>query len=635
MPFLNYVLIITLIVGMSVVLYLFYKMNSITIVEETLPDNKKFSLERVSAVLLQKVDDLIDTNVEALNHNRKVTEQLMETKRATRISREECCQGKAEPRQYMLDLYYGYLIASDKLKTDPLYGFNEDTMNYMIPFDKPEKLSAAQKFHILLYCYTCTYGAEGFAKFIEAHGLCQPKMDDDYSVYYNITAEEIEEAYRNEHRVLENLTYEHKVRLCAWFAYQQLPGNRAIDDLLYQNIDGISCGVSGIPDSCYGFLDAELDTEDCDYLGDLPRYSYNSIWVNYAGKEVRMTFLGFYSEDNLETVCDRLYKFDARGQLNDEDCLMITRLANNDRLAIARPKSCASWAFVLRKNGTALKKRFEDQLDPSISQTVSILMKLFVRGYRTIVITGGTNTGKSTILRGLIRYIPKTVPVRIQEKELELIAYILYLDMNITAFQTTPGTSGQEITDFLKKFNTAINIVSEIAEATEATYFIQSTQVGSYSGISTNHANTTKDLIDSISAQYMSIMNFTKSEAVKTVAKAIDVDFHMGRDAFGNRYLERISLILPKEKPKLSEDLNEAWLQYINYQINDDELYTVIDLVSRDPDTEEYYFNDVIPDSVIQEMLPSLGKEDRLQLEELQKEMYRQVAERKGGATVD
>ena len=75
------------------------------------------------------------------------------------------------------------------------------------------------------------------------------------------------------------------------------------------NIDGISGGVSGLPES---FLSQVAQT-DGDYLGQIVEHKVpracDSIWIMFRGKSIRLAFLSFGTEAELKRVCQNIYKY--------------------------------------------------------------------------------------------------------------------------------------------------------------------------------------------------------------------------------------------------------------------------------------------------------------------------------------
>ena len=89
------------------------------------------------------------------------------------------------------------------------------------------------------------------------------------------------------------------------------------------NIDGVSGGVSGLPES---FLSQVAQTSDTDYLTQISEHrvprACDSIWIFFQGKSIRLAFLSFGTEAELKRVCQNIYKYNNPGQLSDTNSFL-------------------------------------------------------------------------------------------------------------------------------------------------------------------------------------------------------------------------------------------------------------------------------------------------------------------------
>ena len=87
--------------------------------------------------------------------------------------------------------------------------------------------------------------------------------------------------------------------------YEQYKGLGAIDEIRDMNIDGVSAGVSGVTGDFFEFSDFR------EQMNRKIRYqrNYESIWIFYKGKSIKLDFLGFESESELKRVCQIIYRY--------------------------------------------------------------------------------------------------------------------------------------------------------------------------------------------------------------------------------------------------------------------------------------------------------------------------------------
>ena len=224
------------------------------------------------------------------------------------------------------------------------------------------------------------------------------------------------------------------------------------------NIDGVSGGVSGLPES---FLSQVAQT-DGDYLDQIAEHKVpracDSIWIFFQGKSIRLAFLSFGTEAELKRVCQNIYKYNNPGQLSDTNGYKINEMKDGSRVVVVRPSFSETWAFFVRKFD--VKRATLEQLIRDDGKEDAIeLLKYLVKGARITSITGEQGSGKTTLLMGMIENIYETMNIRVQETAFELHLRKIYPTRNILTFRETDTISGQEGLDVQKKTDGSVNII--------------------------------------------------------------------------------------------------------------------------------------------------------------------------------
>lgn len=272
---------------------------------------------------------------------------------------------------------------------------------------------------------------------------------------YVITPEEINKIYEEENF---NLAFEDKLMVVVQRIYQKYKGYSSIDEVRDMNIDGISGGVSGLPES---FLSQVAQT-DSNYLNQVmdhkvPR-ACDSIWIFFQGKSIRLAFLSFGTEAELKRVCQNIYKYNNPGQLSDTNGYKINEMKDGSRVVVVRPSFSETWAFFVRKFD--VKRATLEQLIVFPGKEDAIdLLKYLVKGARIISLTGEQGCGKTTMLMGMIENIYETMNIRVQETAFELHLRKIYPTRNILSFRETDTISGQQGLDVQKKTDGSVNII--------------------------------------------------------------------------------------------------------------------------------------------------------------------------------
>ena len=425
------------------------------------------------------------------------------------------------------------------------YGVTETNISKAIPFDIPSLLTAQDKFDILLYAYKKDFGYEALTELIKKYNLGDLKyIEGETKPSYVITSNEIEDIYEKENVIL---TFSDKLNVVVQRIYQHYKGYSSIDEVRDMNIDGVSGGVSGLPES---FLSQVAQT-DGDYLNQIAEHKVpracDSIWIFFQGKSIRLAFLSFGTEAELKRVCQNIYKYNNPGQLSDTNGYKINEMKDGSRVVVVRPSFSETWAFFVRKFD--VKRATLEQLvrDPGKEDAIELL-KYLVKGARITAITGEQGSGKTTLLMGMIENIYETMNIRVQETAFELHLRKIYPTRNILTFRETDTISGQEGLDVQKKTDGSVNIIGEVATDPVASWMIQAAQVASKFTLFTHHAKTFPNLVTALRNSMLRTGVFTDEKtAEEQVIQVLNFDIHQIKDFRGKRYIERITECIPIE----------------------------------------------------------------------------------------
>lgn len=427
-------------------------------------------------------------------------------------------------------------------------GLNESTIDNYIPFHQRELLTAQDRFEIVLYLYSLRYEDEALSMLIDTYRLDEPKQSDELeqAAHYEITSDDIDELFYLEYRELD---FREKLDILVQRVYQQYKGFSVVDEIREQRIDGISGGVNGITDSEEEWRplrsDKSLDWGSRDEPEDEDGYVksrvWDSVWIFYKGKSIRLSFLSFGNESELKRVCQNIYKYNLPGQLSEANGYKVNEMKDGSRVVVVRPPFAESWAFFVRKfdlRSAALEQLIEgENTDLPIG-----LLKFLMKGSRITSITGSQGSGKTTLLMALVKHIYPSYTLRVQELSFELNLRKLYSTRNILTFRETEYISGQAGLDLQKKTDGTVNILGEVASDEVAAWMIQMAQVASLFTIFTHHAKTFRDLIESLRNSLLKTGMFRDEHVAEIqVVSVIDFDIHLRKSMTGQRYIERIT----------------------------------------------------------------------------------------------
>ncbi|CDD36645.1 aAA ATPase [Clostridium sp. CAG:356] len=504
--------------------------------EEVQKDEKTYTLDEMRDYIKKRLDEITKVNLYDIGLSEEELKRRKNKKYALKKALKGCTYGDVNDKRYVKELIFDLLSKE--------YGVNEANISSAIPFDMPSLLTPQDKFDILIYVYKKEFGYEALTQLIKRYNLATLKyLQGETKPCYVITDDEISEIFEKENITL---SFYDKLEIVVQRIYQHYKGYSSIDEIRDMNIDGVSGGVSGLPES---FLSQVAQT-DGDYLDQVAEHKVpracDSIWIFFQGKSIRLAFLSFGTESELKRVCQNIYKYNNPGQLSDTNGYKINEMKDGSRVVVVRPSMSETWAFFVRKFD--VKRATVEQWTGEMpgSDKVIDLLKFLVKGARITSITGEQGCGKTTLLMGMIENIYETMNLRITETAFELHLRKVYPTRNILSMRETDTISGQECLDVQKKTDGSVNIIGEVATDPVASWMIQSAQVASKFTLFTHHAKTFPDLVTALRNSMLRAGVFKNEKtAEEQVVQVLNFDIHLQKDFRGRRYIERVTECIP------------------------------------------------------------------------------------------
>ena len=267
-------------------------------------DDKTYTLDMMIKFTKKRIDEITKVNLYDLGLSEEELKRRKDKKYELKKALKGCTYGDVNDKKYVKELIFDILSKE--------YGVDETNVSKAIPFDIPSLLTPQDKYDIIIYMYQKEFGYEAWNTIMKKYNLATLKfVDGDTKPCYVVTPEEISDIYEKENYTL---TFQDKLMVVVQRIYQLYKGYSSIDELRDQNIDGISGGVSGLPES---FLSQVAQT-DANYLTKVmdhkvPR-SCDSIWIMYHGVSIR--------------TLDQLIKWDGK----DEAIALLTYLVKGARI---------------------------------------------------------------------------------------------------------------------------------------------------------------------------------------------------------------------------------------------------------------------------------------------------------------
>ena len=367
---------VVVVVAIAAIVHMIRK-NKNELVDGMEVDDKTYTLEKMIKFVKQRLDEITKINLYDIGLSEEELKRRRAKKYELKKALKGCTYGDVNDKKYVKELIYDLLSKE--------YGVDETNISKAIPFDTPSLLTAQDKFDVLIHEYKKNFAYEALTELIKKYDLARLKfVDGESKPCYVITDEEIDDIYEKEQI---HLDFDDKLQIVVQRIYQKYKGFSSIDEIRDMNIDGVSGGTSGLPES---FLSQVAQT-DGDYLkqameSKIPR-ACDAIWIFFQGKSIRLAFLSFGTEAELKRVCQNIYKYNNPGQLSDTNGYKINEMKDGSRVVVVRPSMCETWAFFVRKFD--VKRATLEQIVKFDGKDETIeLLKFLVKGARSIARPG-------------------------------------------------------------------------------------------------------------------------------------------------------------------------------------------------------------------------------------------------------
>src|SRR6266571_4756919 len=288
-------------------------------------------------------------------------------------------------------------------------------------------------------------------------------------------------------------------------------------------------------------------------ISDILVNRYNKVYVERAGK-LEITGLSFKDDQHLMQIIDRIVS--RVGRRVDESSPMVdARLADGSRVnAIIPPLALDGPCLSIRRFGRHVIT--QDEMIEYKTLTASMLrfLSACVQCKTTVLISGGTGSGKTTMLNALSRFIPEEERIITIEDTAELQLQ----QRHVVKFETRPPNLNKEggINQRML-LRTALRmrpdriIVGECRGA-EALDMLQAMNTGVEGSMSTVHANTPKDAFSRLETMVMMAdLEIPTRVILQQLASAIKLVVQVSRLQDGTRKILSISEVLGAAQDKV------------------------------------------------------------------------------------
>ncbi len=174
--------------------------------------------------------------------------------------------------------------------------------------------------------------------------------------------------------------------------------------------------------------------------------------------------------------------------------------------------------------------------DTEFGKTVEIeFLRRALRERQNIVISGGTSTGKTVLLRSLVEKIDPSDRLLIVEEEAETD----WPHPHAVAIESGRGNLRSTVIECLRMRPTRL-IISEV-RGPEAFEMLQAMNTGHSGSMTTLHANSAREALSRLEGLVLSSgLQLNVSAVRRMLAQTINIIVQLGRNSHGRRFIENI-----------------------------------------------------------------------------------------------
>jgi pilus assembly protein CpaF len=329
--------------------------------------------------------------------------------------------------------------------------------------------------------------------------------------------------------------------------------SRRIDSLLNEERHPLSAPEKSqllreVMDDIFGLGPLEEFLRD-EFVSDILVNAPDKVYIERYGN-LEKTNVAFRDEEQLLQVIQRIATRVGR-RVDESSPMLDARLADGSRVnAIIPPIALDGSSLSIRRFGSApitIDKLIELG---ALAQEMSDFIELCVKCKMNILLSGGTGTGKTTMLNVLSRWIPEGERVVTIEDAAELQLQREHVVRLETRPANTEGVGEVTQRDLLRnslRMRPDRIVIGEVRGA-EALDMLQAMNTGHEGSMTTVHANTPRDALHRIENMVsMAGLNFPIHAIRQQTSSAINVLIQLSRLTGGKRKIINIAEVTTME----------------------------------------------------------------------------------------
>lgn len=271
----------------------------------------------------------------------------------------------------------------------------------------------------------------------------------------------------------------------------------------------------------------------------------DDIFVEKGGRIERVP-MAFDSTEDLEELIRRISARVHR-EINELNPIVDARLSDGSRVnAVYRNIALNGPILTIRKFPEKVMTIDDLTGNETIAEEAALLLKVLVFTGFNIFVSGGTSSGKTTLLNVLAQMIPHDERVVVIEDSAELqinqVENIVRMECRNANVQGKGAVDMAQLVKASLRMRPDRIVIGEVRGG-EVFDMINAMNTGHSGSLSTGHANSISGMIKRLESMFMQAVDFPVEAIRNQISEGIDVIVHMSRMKTGNRKVVEIAEI--------------------------------------------------------------------------------------------
>jgi pilus assembly protein CpaF len=284
-------------------------------------------------------------------------------------------------------------------------------------------------------------------------------------------------------------------------------------------------------------------------ISDILVNRYNQVYIEKFGRLSKVD-LNFRDDNHLLQIIDRIVSKIGR-RVDESSPYVDARLPDGSRVnAIIPPLALDGPVLSIRRFGIDPLKMNDLLAFGTLTQNMAKIIEGLVETRINVLISGGTGTGKTTLLNILSAFIPASERIITIEDSAELQLkqdHVVRLETRPPNIEGRGQVTQRDLVRNSLRMRPDRIIVGEVRGG-EALDMLQAMNTGHDGSLSTLHSNTARDALSRLETMVlMAGMDLPERAIREQISSAIHVVIHLSRMADGSRKIMNISEITGME----------------------------------------------------------------------------------------